>query len=95
MTARLREAVPSCYLALCLVLGGSSSGGVLANAALQVFGLLILVFVALRKPLRIVQAERQLLLLGAGVVVIGLVQLVPVPLLLVMGSTGASRPRRR
>lgn len=79
MTARLREAVPSCYLALCLVLGGSSSGGVLANAALQVFGLLLIVFVALRKPLRIVQAERQLLLLGAGVVVIGLVQLVPVP----------------
>ncbi|MBX9729927.1 MAG: O-antigen ligase family protein [Sphingomonas sp.] len=79
MTARLRDAVPSCYLALCLLLGGSSSGGVLANAALQAIGLLIMVFVAMQKSLRIVQAERQLLLLGAGVIVIGLVQLVPLP----------------
>ena len=77
---RLREALPSLYLVPCLLLGGSTSGGALGNAVLQLAGVALLVLVfASGKSLKIVRTERHLILLGGGILLIGLAQLVPLP----------------
>lgn len=77
---RVREILPSAYLALCLLLGGASNAGVLATMALQLLGvgLMVGVFVSGR-TLKIVRSERHLILFGVGLLLVGLVQLIPLP----------------
>lgn len=77
---RVREVLPSAYLTLCLLFGGSSSGGVLVNMALQLLGVsLIVAIVVSGRTFKFVRSERHLVLLGAGVALIGLLQLIPLP----------------
>lgn len=77
---RAREALPSIYLLLCLLLGGSTSGGAIANAGLQLAGIaLVLLVLVSGKPLKFVRTERHLILIGAGILLIGFAQLIPVP----------------
>lgn len=77
---RLREILPSLYLGLCLLFGGSTSGGAVGAAALQLTGVALLVLVLVSgRSLKIVRTERHLVLLGSGVLLIGLAQLVPLP----------------
>lgn len=80
MMPKLREILPAFYLALCLIFGGSGAGGVIANAALQILGLALIIMVfAAGRSFKIVRTERHLVLLGSGILIIGLCQLVPLP----------------
>lgn len=80
MMPRVRDGLPAFYLGLCLLFGGSSSGGVLGNAMLQLVGLgIVVVIIGAGTSLKMVRAERQLLLLAGAMMALALVQLVPLP----------------
>lgn len=67
-------------LGLSIVLGGSSGGGVLANAVLQFSALLIIIFIiATRAALPIQPGSARLALIAAAALALILVQLVPLP----------------
>lgn len=79
MTSLARRGLPAIYLALCLLLGGSSSGGVLATAFLQLSGIGLIAYVYLyQRPAALMRTERHLLLLGGCFALIGICQLIPV-----------------
>ena len=79
MIARLRPMVAPAFLALCLLLGGSGQG-VWGNAVLRLIAIMIIAWALLEKrndPLP--PAIRQLLVLIGLAVVLGLIQLIPIP----------------
>ncbi len=80
MTALVRKGLPALYLALCIVLGGSSSGGVIGAAFLQLCGIGLISYIYLfQRPATVMRPERHLLILGSGIALIGLYQLIPLP----------------
>ena len=80
MTVSARQVLPALYLALCILLGGASSAGVVGAAFLQLCGIGLIAYVVLfQRPATVVRTERHLLILGGGVAVLGLCQLVPLP----------------
>lgn len=79
-SARIRGLLAPSLLVAGVVLGGSSSGGAIANLAL--LGLALCVLLAtiwLPRAGAATRAERVLLWIGAAFVVVGLLQLVPLP----------------
>lgn len=80
MRSSLRAALAGAYLAACLALGGASAAGIIGNVALQLGAALLLVVVAMRATRRAVApAEKAGWAFAAGFVLLGLVQLVPLP----------------
>ena len=69
-----RDWLPAALIALGLVLGGSSSGGIWANAALQLLALAAIGLLGLRGGL-----PRALMLMAAAPVILIVLQLVPLP----------------
>lgn len=68
------------FVAACLVLGGASAAGALANFALQIGGAAILALLLVRRaPLAPAPGGGALLLLAAALVAVPLLQLVPLP----------------
>jgi O-antigen ligase len=80
MTRRLRSfAIPS-FLLLCLLAGGSSSQGVLANAALQLVAVLLLAWAAVApRPEPLGRPGRLLLVIAIASILLIVLQLVPLP----------------
>jgi O-antigen ligase len=80
MTRRLRSLALPSFLLLCLVAGGSSSQGALANAALQLVAVLILAWAAVAaRPEPLARPGRLLLLLAIASIALIILQLVPLP----------------
>ena len=80
MRRRLTVNAPAGFLALALLLGGSSADGAWANAALQFTALCVIVATPLVfRPAQLVPAERVLLLLAVAITAIAAFQLVPLP----------------
>jgi hypothetical protein len=67
------------YLAACLLLGGASAAGAAANALLQLVGLGLMVALLWRRDSLVPQGARGPLWVGAGLLLIGLVSLIPLP----------------
>ena len=81
MTIKPADAIAPLYLLLCLLLGGASAAGVIANAFLQILGLVLLAGFALSRETRgrsLLGTRGFLLLVGATVLLV-LCQLVPLP----------------
>ena len=77
---RLSLLVAPAYLMLCIVLGGSSSQGILANMVLQLLGVALLVWASASRRADVpTTASRQLALLAAGAALVILIHLVPLP----------------
>lgn len=79
MIDRLRPFIAPAYLFLCLLMGGSGQG-VWGNAALRLLAVLIICWALLARregPLH--NSIRQLLILIASAVALGLIQLIPLP----------------
>jgi hypothetical protein len=77
MRSKLRPLVAPAYLLLCIILGGSVQG-VWANFALQLIGLAILVWVAVR-PENLAPHDRLPLLLILLALLVVALQLIPLP----------------
>jgi hypothetical protein len=68
------------YLLLCLLLGGASAAGVIANALLQIIALVLILWVMWRRSEPADgRAGKALLLLLAAAILLGLLSLVPLP----------------
>jgi O-antigen ligase len=80
MNVQPRVWVAALYLVLCLVLGGASAAGAIANFTIQFIGALILLAVALKDPRReVTRAEKGAWLLFFAFILLSLLQLVPLP----------------
>jgi hypothetical protein len=77
------------YLGACLLLGGASAAGVAANAFLQLVGLVLIVILLWRRDFSLADGARGPLWIGLGVLVVGLISLVPLP-----GGLGSGQPLR-
>lgn len=69
----------SAFIALCLVLGGASAAGALANFALQVIAAAILLWLVLRHDVAGGAGARPLLILACCLAALPLLQLIPLP----------------
>jgi O-antigen ligase len=79
MTVRVRPLIVPAFVLLCLLIGGSSQG-IVANALLQLLAIAMLAWAALdRSATRLPAAARPLAVIAAGMVLIALVQMVPLP----------------
>lgn len=68
------------YLFLCLVLGGASAAGFIANLVLQLLAIPILFFAFVRhRATPILRPTKQLLVLAALMILLGILQFVPMP----------------
>ncbi|HWT11171.1 MAG TPA: O-antigen ligase family protein [Allosphingosinicella sp.] len=75
-----RTTLAAAYAVLCVVLGGASAAGILANLALQLLAAILLAIVALRERERgVPPAERWLWRLAAALAALILIQLIPLP----------------
>lgn len=80
MTSRVRSSLVPAYLLVCLILGGASAAGFLANFVLQLLAIPLLVAAVItRRATPILRPGRQLLAMAALLVLIALLQLVPLP----------------
>ena len=80
MNVQRRAWVAAIYVILCLVLGGASAAGAIANFVIQFLGALILLGVALTEPRRdMTRAEKGAWLLFFAFIFLSLLQLVPLP----------------
>jgi len=85
----VRHFIVPAYLVLCIVLGGASRAGYLANFVLQLLALPIIVAALMKPRIQMSRAARALTWLTAALVVLMLVQLAPLP-----PSAWASLPGR-
>jgi O-antigen ligase len=77
---QLRLAVVPAYLFLCLVLGGASAAGIWANLALQLLGLLLIVYaLSVERRTPMATPGRQLLAIAFLALTLIALQLVPLP----------------
>lgn len=76
---RVRDILPSVFVAISIVLGGASNGGWLANTVVQLLAVMAIVLVSTTTPLALIRSERLLLRIGALFLLIGVAQLVPLP----------------
>ncbi|HEY0028247.1 MAG TPA: O-antigen ligase family protein [Allosphingosinicella sp.] len=80
MIHNLRLGLTPFYLLLCLLLGGASAAGFWANMTLQLLALPILFWaLVVRRQTPISTPSRQLLIMFALLVVLGVAQLIPLP----------------
>ncbi len=80
MLSRLPAMALTFYVILCLVLGGASREGAVANAVLQIIGIALILWAMLDRTLPAMPREgRWLCWIGGGFVALILVQLVPLP----------------
>jgi O-antigen ligase len=80
MTHYLRQAIVPAFLVLCLLLGGASAAGIWENMGLQIAALAIICWsFVVRSGNPVPPSGRQLIALAALMVLIGLLQLVPLP----------------
>lgn len=77
------------YLGACLLLGGASAAGVAANAVLQLVGLGLIAALLWRRDFALPDGARGPLWIGLGLLLVGLISLVPLP-----GGLGSSQPLR-
>jgi O-antigen ligase len=82
-------AAAAAYLGACLLLGGASAAGVAANAFLQLVGLALIVILLWRRDFKLADGARGPLWIGLGLLLVGLLSLVPLP-----GGLGSSLPLR-
>lgn len=79
MTGRVRGLIAIAYLALCILLGGASAGGAIANAILQGGALVIILLLMWSRRLAIPAEARPLIGIVGLFLVAGLISLVPLP----------------
>jgi O-antigen ligase len=79
MTSRVRGLIAIVYLALCLMLGGASAAGAIANAALQTIAILIILLLMWSRRLAVPAEARPLGWIVALFLVWNLLSLVPIP----------------
>jgi len=80
MIERARQTVIPAYVGLCLVLGGSSAAGILANLLLQLLAIPIICWAILTQAVEPpTRPERQLLILCGLTILTVLLQLIPLP----------------
>jgi O-antigen ligase len=80
MRHRLQHLVVPAFLLACLVAGGASAAGYWSNLALQLAALPLIVAAAVaRRAAPLPRPARQALLLGGGLLLLFLIQLVPLP----------------
>ena len=80
MIRRMRSLAVPAFLLLCLLAGGSSSQGALANAALQLLAVLLLAWAAVApRPEPLARPGRILLVLAIAAVALAILQLIPLP----------------
>lgn len=89
MKGGLWTIVAAAYLGACLLLGGASAAGVAANAFLQLVGLGLVVALLWRRDFTLPDGARGPLWVGLGLLLTGLLSLVPLP-----GGLGSSLPLR-
>ncbi|HEX8380429.1 MAG TPA: O-antigen ligase family protein [Allosphingosinicella sp.] len=89
MTARFPTFAAGGYLAACLLLGGASAAGAAANALLQLVGLALILTFLFRRDFTLPHGSRGPLWIGAGLLLVGLLSLVPLP-----GGLGSGLPLR-
>ncbi|HEX8481406.1 MAG TPA: O-antigen ligase family protein [Allosphingosinicella sp.] len=77
------------YLAACLLLGGASAAGAAANALLQLLGLGLILTLLFRRDFTLPHGSRGPLWIGAGLLLVGLLSLIPLP-----GGLGSGLPLR-
>ena len=79
MIERLRPAIAPAYLFLCLMLGGSPQG-IWRNAILQLLGAVLIAWAFIeRQEETLPKSTRNLLIIVAAAILLGLLQLVPLP----------------
>lgn len=80
MNVQRRAWLAAIFMLLCLILGGASAAGAIANFAIQFLGALILLVVALtERPREVTKAEKGAWLLFLAFIILSLLQLVPLP----------------
>lgn len=79
MSGRVRGYVAIAYLALCLVLGGASAAGAIANALLQIFAILIILLLLWTRRLVLPAEARPLVWIVGLFLAFCLLSLVPLP----------------
>lgn len=79
MRMSIRDAAPAAYLGSCILLGGASAAGIVANALLQLAAIVVLGMLAFGRTVRLVPAARTLVLGFAAFAIWLLVQSVPLP----------------
>ena len=88
MIDRIRPAVAPCYLFLCLLLGGSPQG-TWRNAILQLLAVILIAWATIeRREEALPRSSRILLGLVAAAILLGLLQLIPLPVSIWSGLPG-------
>ncbi|MGY6552436.1 MAG: O-antigen ligase family protein [Erythrobacter sp.] len=82
-----RSSLPA-YLALCLVLGGASSAGAIANAILQILGLILILWAFWAPDREMTRPASQFSALLIAFVALAFFQLAPIPETLWLASAG-------
>lgn len=77
------------YLGACLLLGGASAAGAAANAFLQLVGLGLILALLWRRDVALSEGARGPLWIGLGLLLVGLLSLLPLP-----GGLGSGLPLR-
>ncbi len=89
MNVQRRAWLAAIYFLLCLILGGASAAGVIANFAIQFLGAVILLALALKEPRReVTRAEKGAWLIFVAFIILSLLQLVPLPPSIWVGLPG-------
>jgi O-antigen ligase len=79
MSARVRSIAAIFYLGLCVLLGGASAAGAIANAVLQALALIIILALMWSRKARVPEEGRPLLWIGIAFVAWNLLTIVPLP----------------
>ncbi|HEX9947793.1 MAG TPA: O-antigen ligase family protein [Allosphingosinicella sp.] len=79
MSGRFWSFAAAGYLAACLLLGGASAAGAAANALLQLVGLGLIVALLWRRDFAIPDGAKGPLWIGGGLLLVGLLSLIPLP----------------
>ncbi|HYE27194.1 MAG TPA: O-antigen ligase family protein [Allosphingosinicella sp.] len=79
MSGRFWSFAAAGYLVACLLLGGASAAGAAANALLQLVGLGLIVALLWRRDWTFPPEARGALWVGAGLILVGLLSLIPLP----------------
>ncbi|MGZ8296511.1 MAG: O-antigen ligase family protein [Allosphingosinicella sp.] len=89
MRGRFWTLAAALYLGACLLLGGASAAGAAANAFLQIAGLGVILALLWRRDFELPDGARGPLWIGGGLLLVGLLSLVPLP-----GGLGSGPPLR-
>jgi O-antigen ligase len=79
MTGRVRGLIAIAYLTLCILLGGASAGGAIANAILQGGAIIVILLLLWSRRLAVPAEARPLVWIVGLFLLVGLLSLVPLP----------------